>query len=76
MNRQNAWCLFYVVVLLVLAYLLATIPDPRKAVAAPKPRPAADTCLAPEGWTAAIEPSGNDWACVMRKGKVTKAFFY
>lgn len=75
MNTQNAWCAFYVAVLLVLAYLLATIPAPSRP--APRPRPAADTCVDHNGWTAHIEPAdAGSWACVMRKGKSTRAFFY
>jgi hypothetical protein len=71
---MNRWCIFYIVVLIAVGWLLATIPAPTPKL---HTKPAEGTCLPPDGWTAAIEgDETNGWACVMRKGKKTKAFFY
>lgn len=76
MTLRNLWIALYSSAILATIYLLATIPQPEPTPVAERPKPAAETCLPPAGWTANIEPAHPGWACVMRKGKKTKAFFY
>lgn len=69
------WIAFYLAVFAwLLSFVMFEQPRLRSEV---KPKPEASTCTAPEGWSAVIEPAeGGGWACVLRSGKKTKAFFY
>lgn len=73
MNLNSIWCAIYVAALIAIPAILLWPPATPSTT---RPRPAAETCVDHNGWKATIEQSGTDWACVMRKGNKTRAFFY
>lgn len=67
--------LLYLLMAVAVVFLSCTDNTPAKT----DDKPAAETCLPIEGWTAEIEKtSKGEWACVMRSkdGRSTKAWFY
>lgn len=74
-NEYPAGALITVICMLIGLMGFVTRNDDKPQQVKPK----AETCVSPDrGWSANIErvEGDSDWACVMRKGTVTKSFFY